>query len=503
MLDDQAAAIALMANPGTHGGRPLERIETHGANVFLAGDRAYKLKRAVRYPFMDFSTAARRRRFACREVELNRRTAPELYLGVAPIRRAETGELRLGAVGAALDQAVEAVVVMRRFDQDRVFDRLARAGRLTPEIMADLAARIAEFHLAQAPRRDVDLGARMRWVAADNIAEMKDFPAVFATAEVDGIQAASRVEIERLGPALDGRARDGFVRPCHGDLHLRNIALIHGRPVLFDCVEFNDDLAVIDVAYDLAFLLMDLEHRGRGDLANLVLNRYLERTGDTGALPPLPFYLSLRAAIRAKVAAVTAAERHREARSYFELARALLRPRAPRLVVVAGLSGSGKSTLARGLAPALGDPPGALVLRSDVIRKRLSGVAPTTPLGAAGYGPDITARTYAELGRQAEAALAAGFAVVIDAVSARPSERAAFEHLARRRGVPCRGLWLTAPPAALLRRVGTRQGDASDAGPEVVRAQLDYDIGALDWPRIDASGTPAETLARARRQVAG
>jgi len=293
---------------------------------------------------------------------------------------------------------------------------------------------------------------------------------------------------------------------------LGNICLIDGAPLLFDAIEFNDDIACCDVLYDLAFLIMDLLHRRLGGLANLVLNRYLEITDDLDGLAALGFFLSCRAAVRAKIAATAAATTtsgtapsHRrglraEARTYLDQANAYLAPAPPRLVAIGGLSGTGKSTLARRLAPAIGAAPGAVLLRSDVVRKRLFGVAPTDKLAATAYAPAVSRRVYDVLAADAGRVLDAGHAAIVDAVHAGARERARIAAVAGARNVAFAGLWLDAAPDRLIARVEARQGDVSDADAAIVRRQLDYDLGAIDWRRIGAEGAP-ETVARRAKKA--
>jgi hypothetical protein len=308
------------------------------------------------------------------------------------------------------------------------------------------------------------------------------------------------------------RGRKGLVRRIHGDLHLGNIVLLEGRPVLFDAIEFSPLIASGDVLYDLAFLLMDLIERGLRPAANVVLNRYLLATGraeDFDGLATLPFYLSMRAAIRAKVTAArlrssTADKKDdiaKVARKYVDLARELIEPPPPLLIAVGGLSGTGKSALARALAPRLGAAPGAVVLRSDVERKALFGKDEQDGLPAHAYAPDVTARVYATIADKARRTAAAGHCAIVDGVFAKPQERMVMERSARALGVPFHGLFLEADLATRVARVGGRSGDASDADAAVARAQESYDLGALDWARVDASGNPEETLARARTAI--
>jgi hypothetical protein len=505
---DQRAAIAFLTRPETHGGAPVERIDTHCSILVLAGDRAYKLKRSVRFSYLDYSTVALRER-ACRaELALNRRTAPELYLAVRSIARAPDGRLGFDGPGEVLDW----VLVMRRFDQGGLFDRMAAAGRLAPTLMRDLADHIAEFHAHAEIDHDAGGRAGMARVVAGNAENLAlHSPPLDPSSVARLVERTDRV-LASVGALLDRRRLAGQVRLCHGDLHLRNICLVDGRPTLFDCIEFSRELAAIDLLYDVAFLLMDLEHRGLRALGNAVLNRYLDRAGDGGeAFAALPLFLSARAAVRAHVEAAAGAAQaspgdvaghELAARAYLALAWALLQGTPPQIIAVGGFSGTGKSTLAQGLAPALGRAPGARVLRSDVLRKRLMGVAPETRLSPAGYAADVTRRVYAALAEEARATVAAGQSVVLDAVFAQPSERAAIAALASEAQVPFTGFWLEAAPGALEARIRDRGKDASDATIDVLRRQLGYDTGTIDWRRLDASGEAGATLARAQAVLA-
>jgi aminoglycoside phosphotransferase family enzyme/predicted kinase len=480
---EQAEAAAFLADPATHDDVGVERIDTHGSMIFMAGDRVYKLKRAVRFPYMDYGKVTKRASACEAEVRLNRRTAPSLYLGVAPVLRREGGRLALGPVSdTAQGDAVDWVVVMARVDQDALFDRMAERGVLTPDLMRQLADAVAAFHASADRFTDRGGCSAMRWVVDDNIAELGERPDLFEPDRLAALAERSRSALDRHSALLDRRRDQGLVRFCHGDLHLRNICLVEGRPTLFDCIEFNDDIAIIDVLYDQAFLLMDLEHRGLRTLANALFNRMVERTGDIEGLALLPLFLSTRAAVRAKVEA--SAGKDQSARAYFDHAVRAIDPPGPKLVAVGGLSGSGKTTVARKLAPAIGPAPGAVVLRSDVLRKQLHGVAETDRLPPDAYSPETTSRIYAELVERTRRILAAGHGVIVDAVNARPEERKALEDAAHELGVPFRGVWLEADADTLIARVKTRTGDASDADEDVVRRQLGYDIGEISWPRL-------------------
>jgi predicted kinase len=335
----------------------------------------------------------------------------------------------------------------------------------------------------------------MAWVVEGNATGFVEQGAgILDPAACDRLTTDARAALERHAARLDDRRNRGMVRACHGDLHLRNICLLDGVPTLFDAVEFNDDISCVDVLYDLAFLLMDLWHRDLRTHANRVFNEYLARMSDPGGLPLLAVFLSCRAAVRAKTSAtaakVQADERQRAAlqassREYLSLAQAFLHPAGPCLVAVGGLSGSGKSTLARAVAPLVGPAPGALLLRSDVIRKELLGVPPLTRLGPEGYTADVNRRVYQTIAERTDAALRAGHAVIADAVYARRGDRDAIAGTAREAGVPFVGLWIEGPSALLAKRLRERVNDASDATPEVLQRQTLEDVGQLDWNRLD------------------
>jgi len=508
VADDQREVIAFLGSPVVHGGTAVERIDTHISVVFLASNRVYKLKRAVHYDYVDFSTLEQRRMACEAEIRVNRRSSPALYLGTVPVVRTDGGALALAGEG----EVVEWLVKMVRFDQAGLFDKLADCGDLTKELIREVADAVARLHGDAEIRADNGGRAGMKWVIDGNLADRESQGSLFNSADVARYRARVEAALVAQGPVLDARRHDGFVRQCHGDLHLRNICLFEGRPALFDAIEFNDHITCCDVMYDIAFLIMDLLHRNLGDLANAVLNRYLAMTGNLGGLAPLALFLSCRAAVCAKTAARAAtlqsdpdeARRLGDAATrYLAEAGEFLAPATPRLVAVGGLSGSGKSTLAEGLAPGLGAPPGAVVLRSDVIRKRMFGVDPTAPLAPDAYSTDVTADVYRQMMESAATVLAAGFTVIADAVHARPEERAAMEAVAIQMGVPFTGLWLDAPAAVLSARVRSRKNDASDADATVLRDQLDYDLGAMDWRVVDVTGEAQEVFADVAREPLG
>ena len=503
VTEDQHAVIAFLESAETHGGERVTRIDTHSAVVFLAGTRAWKLKRAVRYDYLDFSTVEKRRAACEGEMRLNRRTAPALYRGVTPVVLRADGSLSIGGAGTPIDWLVE----MNRFDEDALFDRLAARHALDEALMRPLGATIARFHAAASPRADHGGAAGMTWVVRGNADGFAQFGASLLDARMCAqLTDESLREIERRRPLLEIRRAAGLVRQCHGDLHLRNIVLIDGHPTLFDAVEFNDHIACTDVLYDLAFLLMDLWRRRLPGHANAVWNGYLAEAGDHSGICLLPLFLSCRAAVRAKTSATAArlqarpdagGDLARAARDYLAMALQFLHPAPPAVVAVGGFSGSGKSTLARSLAAHVGAAPGAVVLRSDELRKRICGVPPLQRLGPEGYTADVSQRVYAAVATLASAVVREGAGVIADAVFARAEDREAIERVARDSHVPFVGLWLEASEDILTERLGSRRADPSDADAGVLRAQQAQGAGTVAWTRLDASAAPDVVLERA------
>jgi len=507
ITEDQTAVVEFLGAPSTHGGARVERIETHASIVFLVGERAYKLKRAVRFDYLDFSTSERRRLLCEAEVRLNRRTAPTLYRGVVAVTHERDGSYALAGSGRTIDWVVE----MNRFPQEALFDRLASIGGLGVDLMPSLATAIAGFHRSAEHRRDRGGAAGMSWVTESNATGFAEFGrACLDPSATYRVTDDVRCEVERRTALLERRRESGFVRQCHGDLHLRNIVLLDGRPTLFDGVEFNDEISCTDVCYDLAFLLMDLWRRKLPRHANLVWNRYLLEMADFGGISLLPLFLSCRAAVRAKTSVTSAhlqtdVQRRRElegtAREYLAMAEEFLHPPDPCLVAVGGFSGSGKSTLALNFAPLVGAAPGAVVLRSDEGRKRLCGVPLLQRLGPEGYSASVCERVYKQLAEQAGQALRAGHSVIVDVVYAQAAERRAIEQVADGAAVPFVGLWLEAPESVLIDRTVQRRNDASDADATVVRLQRARDTGHICWHRLDATATAPSVLSLATARI--
>ncbi len=449
-------------------------IETSCATVVLKGAKAYKIKKSVDYGFLDFTSAEKRRAALLRELRYNQRMAADIYLGVEDI-------------------AGESVLVMRRFDTAGVLGEQSAANpEWTPdlELMHDLGQVIARFHAGSEICRDTQHAANIKYVIDSNKRNIDVFRKELGEAAVDAYDAAIQAHYTKIETTVLKRFDDGHVRHCHGDLHLGNILVENAKPVLFDCIEFNEKLSQIDVLYDLAFLLMDLWVRGHHDAANRVMNVWLDQAarleddvaGVYAGLELLPLYMSVRAGVRCHVNANYVGEAHYgmdKARMYLEAAHRFLDLAPASLTAVGGLSGSGKSTRARQLAPLTGRAPGAVVLRSDEIRKRLWACPEFEALPREAYTPDENARVYAHMFDLARTTLDAGQAVILDATFREEKWRRQAEQLAP--DVAFDGRWLDLPVEVRRARVEARLKDVSDATPEVAAAQADIDIATVSW----------------------
>ena len=476
--------LAALREPRSYprGADRVELIETHISRVFLAGDYAYKVKKPVALPFLDFSTLEARRFFCEEELRLNRRTAPGLYLGVVPV--VETpGGVRVGGKGEVVEYALE----MRRFPQEALADSLARRGELGNGRIDAIAAAVAAFHAGIPSARDGEYGSPER-VVATALASFAQLDVLVSDAAekkaLGELYAWTLREGERLRDAFAARKRGSFVRECHGDLHLGNIAFLDGRPVPFDCIEFDPGLRWIDVMNEVAFLVMDLLEHGLAAGAWRFLNAYLEATGDYAGARVLGYYLVYRAMVRALVAcirerqpggAAAQGRAHREFRTYMALARSLAAPGKPALVLMHGLSGSGKTTVSQAMLEQLG----AVRVRSDVERKRLHGLAggarTHAQIQGGIYTADSTRLTYEQLALAASCVVESGYRVIVDATFLRRGEREAFRALARDSGAAFVIASCEAPEATLHERVVRReaaQSDVSEAGAAVLESQL-------------------------------
>lgn len=502
--EEQGEVIAFLTSAAGHpGGSQVETVQTHGAFIFLAGDVALKIKRAVRYDYMDLSTLDRRVTMLRRELDLNKPVAPMIYRDVIAVTRLPDGGLALGGDGTP----VEWVLRMWRFPAENELSVIADTKGIDDTLADDLGTSVYAFH-AQAALRSCD-GPRLMLDILDELDRaFVDIASALGEERTREFHAGSRAMLEKVTSLLDRRARNGHVRRCHGDLHLRNLALIDGRPVPFDALEFDEVLGTCDVLYDLAFLIMDLRHRGHLRAANMALNAYLLAAGgdEDNGLEALPLFLSVRAAISAMVSVQTAlatgAALDRNGNRFLEDAIAALHPVAPTLMLVGGLSGTGKTTVAHALAPSIGPAPGAVHLRTDLERQVMRRSAAQRHSSSDEYSQASRSAVYDRVFGRAGQILAAGHAVLVDATFLDAATRDAAQQVARMAGVPYHGIWLEAPLPVLIDRVQSRTRDASDANESVVRRQAASRERPDGWLQVSAVGSPAETIALAQAALA-
>ena len=503
-IHDQSSTIAFLSRGESYGfSGPVKIIETHISIIFLIDGLAFKLKRAVKLPYVDFSTYELRLHYCQREVELNRRSTPDLYLGIRRLTRQADGQIAFDGDGELVDVVVE----MKRFAQHDLFDRMAAEGKLTTAIMEETANIIGQFHEKAPIIHTASGSANMAGVLDINEAGFATSH-VFDEGDVRNLAATFRQAWLSLVGEMDRREADGKIRLCHGDLHLRNIFMSDAGPRVFDCIDFNDQIATVDVLYDLAYLLMDLWHRGFHDFSSVVMNRYLDSTSEDAGFRLLPFFMAVRAAVRAHVTGTQIEETSdpdgrltASAQGYFDFAREMLEPSRPGLVVIGGLSGSGKSTLADVLAPRLGRAPGARIFESDRTRKLMFGTRLTDRLPVEAYRPEVSEKVYAALCEKASLVLSGGGQVIVNAVFDREDHREAIEAVARKLGLPFTGLWLDAAPDVLRSRIKARPQGASDATVGILEHQMAMGLGTIRWNRID-SGLPIKAvIADAERMI--
>jgi aminoglycoside phosphotransferase family enzyme/predicted kinase len=498
---DQAAAIAFLRTNATSGPSIADDvIQTHGALVFLHKTEALKIKRAVKYDYLDFSTLGQRQKMLQREVDLNSETAPGLYHDVVPLTREANGTLVLGGSGTVL----EWVLPMTRFPVEAELSSLADRGLFDDRLANSLGHSIADYH-RKTEQRSQDSRVLILEIIEELGREMDSMHSQLGAALIRDFLAASSAELTRIDLLLGQRSQAGWVRRCHGDLHLRNLVMWHDVPTPFDALEFDERLGTCDVLYDLAFLLMDLSHHDLDAAANLVLNSYLlySATDDhyTG-LSTLPLYLAVRAGSRAIVNVQPAAVHNNppeliaDARSFLHQALSFLKPSAPHLIAIGGLSGSGKTTVAREIAPLIGAFPGAVHLRSDLERKAYFGVPPYKKLPASAYQPQISDKIYQIMRSKAQLALAAGQAVILDAVHATPEERELVQAIATDAGCAFTGIWLDADAALRVARVDQRRQDASDADAQVAMDQENLNMGDMTWLKYEAGQALSDLVAQ-------
>jgi len=489
MENDQTEVIAFLHGAGD-GPKPEQVIQTHAAIVALFAEEAFKIKRAVKYDYLDFSTLELREKMLRRELTLNGEAAPGVYRDVVPITRDGQGRLQMDGSG----EVVEWVLRMARFPVEAELSVMADRGQIDLALADALGRSIADYH-HKAARLTEDGTVLIAEIIEELDRVLSEMTGTLGQSTVEGVLAALRNAHAEGAELMRGRAKLGWVRRCHGDLHLRNLVMWQGVPTPFDALEFDERLGTCDVLYDLAFLLMDLRHQGLDDAANVTLNAYLFRAATKDhfqGLALLPLYLAVRATIRAMVDVQTAAFRDdadrliADAKEFMAQARAYLRPQDPVLVAIGGLSGTGKTTLAKQIAAGIGRCPGAVHLRSDLERKALFGVDPLAHLPQGAYDRQTNEKVYARMRDKARLALIAGHSVILDALHGSPGERDAAGRLAADLGCGFHGLWLDLDTQGRVARISNRGLDASDADAEVANRQATMNTGAIGWTRVNA-----------------
>jgi uncharacterized protein len=455
---------------------PIELMQTHASTVLLTGEFVYKLKKPVNFGFLDYSTLAKRQHFCQEELRLNQRGAKELYIEVVSIAK-QDDRYQLGDNGEIVDYAVKMV----QFPQANLLSNMFESGRLAPEDLEEMGRVVAEFHSRARTDEYISSFGQIERIKASIDNNYRQTEKYIDRAQTQQQYTETKAYTDRFLSEHErlfvDRIAGGFIRECHGDLHLRNICRWHNRILLFDCIEFNEPFRFVDTMYDVAFVVMDLEARGGKDLANRFLNTYAEQTGDWVGLQVLPMYLSRQAYVRAKVTSFLLDDAHissqdrttaaQTAGDYYRQAWEYTRSHQGRIMMMAGLSGAGKSTLGKQIAREVN----GVHLRSDAVRKHLGGI----PLLAKGdgslYTPAMTAQTYQQMLELAGKLTARGFTVILDAKYDRQSLRAAVVDLATTGEIPLQIVYCTAPESVLSERLAHRTGDITDATVDLLASQ--------------------------------
>lgn len=517
LIDDQSAVIAALSKPEAYGFKASHNIfvkETNISDVFLTGEKAYKLKRGVKYPYVDYSTPEKRL-IACRkELEICERFAPGLCFGVEDVVADRKGRIYLrSACPDPEAQTVDYVLVSHQFEENMLFDNMVERGDLDRFEMMDTAEKIYDLHRTAEVVTSRNAKEIIRGRISENNAMIRCFvPDVFDAEDVDDLETKQLEALEKHGDLLLKRQAEGKIRRCHGDLTLRNLAMWNGKVMPFNPIEFYDDLTQIDTMYDFAFLLVEMESKGQRRLASILFNHYMALSADWDGLPVLPLFLSCRAAVNAYVFAQRSAEikeKHESAlmanRAYEQLviARRFLEYRKPVLVACGGLSGSGKSRIGRESAPFIGNPPGAVIVRDDVLRKNMLNENLEASLDTADYTRETEEKVFKDVCDKCRYVLEAGQSVIADALFHKPEQRRAIEALALEMKVEFKGLWVDAPLDVRIERVMKRKRNPSDVKTaEELKKQLDMDVGKITWNKIDTSGDRMATLTQVRSLLA-
>lgn len=495
--DEQVEAVHFLANlednnkPVDNATQATSIVTTHCAHIILTKNRAYKIKRAIKYSYLDMLDLSSREALCKRELEINKPSLPNIYLKVVPLTKNDNGNLSMNGPGAP----VEWVLVMERFSEQRVLDTMAQNGTLSNEIAKQVGESIARYHAALPSVTTKDGYQRMNEIVLELIEELGHSALGFDKQLIHQFTVQSKAIVAAQETLLDSRATSGYIKRCHGDLHLRNIVLMGDGPYPFDALEFDERMATIDVLYDLAFVLMDLSHRNLVEQQNTLLNRYISHCEpeDLAGLALMPLFLMCRAGIRAMTTAQNPhnqSEPPREAIKYLKLAFSYMELSSPALIAVGGYSGSGKSTIALQLAL----KNNAILLDSDVERKTQLNVSETQHLPDSAYTKKSAQHNYQRLKDKSMYALSAGYTVVVDATFISDKQRISIEQAAINSSIPFFGIWLDAPTEILETRIRTRRSNASDATVSVLRKQFEHSAGKIEWHIIDASDSVESTI---------
>lgn len=506
ILSDQSNVIEALSSPETYG-NSVDRISirrSHIALIFFAGEYVYKLKRAVVYPGVDFSTPEKRKLACIAEMKRSTVYAPHLIVGVKPIRRLKNGKIKIGGHAG---EEIDTVIVEKRLPNKAIlsfrlpssdFDRFEAMD--LAEHLADLHTKAKTFH----SKWGIDV---IKNIILENESILSCFPSCINLTELNTLTRHSLEILHKNESLIKFRQKSGHVKKCHGDLLLSNIAYDNGKFLFFSPIEYNDSLDCIDTLYDLAFLTMDLELRGLRRIANILFNHYMSYMNDIEGFPLMGLYQSMRAASRAAVCAKTSVflegeeKQHtiEQTRKYFELAKHFLINFKPVLIACGGLSGSGKSRVARRIGGLMNPAPGAVILRDDVVKKQITGLALHQRFNKTTDTPAFEKVVYEVLRQQATCALSAGSTVILDALFQNEYERLAAEKLAESLNIPFIGLWMDAPLSVRTQRVKSRGQKPSDIRKEVEpECQLCLETGHISWHIINTDMSKEETVQQAK-----
>ena len=506
IVDTQSDIIAALSDPKTYGTgiRSIGIRQSHIAILFLTKERVYKLKRAVLYPEADLSSREKRRLSCVREMKRSAIYAPGLVEKIEAVRRLPDGKIVLGGT---LGEEIDTVLIMRRIPDGCLLNRLLPSPKFDRFEAMDLAEKLADLHKKSKVLKNKWGCDTVKKLILENESVLSCFcPDIFDKKKVEDLTRRSLAALARHARLITLRQKSGFVRKCHGDLLLSNIALTGDGFLFFSPIEYNENLCCIDTLYDLADVLMDFEAKGERRLTNILFNHYMAYMNDIGGFPLLPLYQAIRAARRAAVCAKKSTLMHgwdrrktvKEACHYFDVACHVVSNKHPILIACGGLSGSGKSRVAREIAGFLDPAPGAVVLRDDIVKKQIMGLSPAQTLDKKYETPAFEEVVYDVLRQQAKMALTEGACVIADALFYNPAERLAVEKLADDMAVPFVGLWMDAPLAVRAERVQTRLRNPSDVREEAdLKAQLMLDTGIVTWHPIMTDESRHKTIQKA------